>query len=961
MADYPSEVGNSRGGSGSGRGLLFYLRLGLLSITAMTLGAIVLALLAFGTMSSVLHKITAETMPTVDQANHLLAISGSIDSHARKLPNLHTPFALASTMYGLRGRVLELDAAIDRLDPSVVRHEAIAEVKAGLKTMNRQLDRLSNIVEQRCEIEGQQSEYARKLDELYNDMAIFGESMVLDPARPGQWVGLLAGMFRSLHLLVTSLATTEPDQVVSNQDEFEELTTRIRALLPDEPDRLRSRAMTILAKLESSLPFFDNRLHQLKLEIRTSNAVKGLAIMERVNQQIAAMSAELTHGAGDRAEAMNLTATRLSWGMYGFSALCFMGLYGVLMYSNRRIVRRLRDLQSGMLSHVEGNPLPINTSGTDEIADMAGSFMFYVDQANQRAGSLEERTRELNEALGALMEKTSILNTTMQSMHQGIIMVNKDMQVVSYNDNLAGLFGLDQQAVMGTPDFRELHRLLYLRTGQGEELLQQCLEKAKSRENLSFEQHIADDRTLEIHQKPLPGGGFVRTYTDITERKRAEEALRESERRLADIIEFLPDPTIVLDRQSRVAAWNQSMEDLTGLKKGDIVGKGDYEYALPFYGERRPLLADLVRVWNEDYAATYSSVTWKGDQLHMESFHPHMGNGGLYLSGTARALYDSSGNQVGAIESLRDVTDRRRVEERYETMAANVPGAIFQAKAGIGGELNFTYVSPGCLEHFDISPDDLVGGRRHLEMHPDDRAGFENAVQQSIRNLNQLEFVGRLVAPPDQRKWIRIVAKSSRDLNQDIVFNGLMLDVTKRKLAEAEYLTSERTLSAMSKAIEDALVMLDSQGRVRFWNPAAEKLFGYTAAEAQGLNLHEIVVPAELREKAHEGMKKFATTGEGHLLGANLEAEALNRSGQAFPVDLAISSFQVDGEWFAVGTARDITERKRAEAEMKQHVEDLERFNQLTIGREERMIQLKAEINKILEELGRGPKYRVVE
>jgi PAS domain S-box-containing protein len=81
---------------------------------------------------------------------------------------------------------------------------------------------------------------------------------------------------------------------------------------------------------------------------------------------------------------------------------------------------------------------------------------------------------------------------------------------------------------------------------------------------------------------------------DITEKKAAEEALRRSERLRTDIINFLPDATFAIDRQGRVTAWNRAMEALTGVPSKDMIGKGDGEYALAFYGERKPILIDMA-------------------------------------------------------------------------------------------------------------------------------------------------------------------------------------------------------------------------------------------------------------------------------------------------------------------------------------------------------------------------------
>jgi PAS domain S-box-containing protein len=157
--------------------------------------------------------------------------------------------------------------------------------------------------------------------------------------------------------------------------------------------------------------------------------------------------------------------------------------------------------------------------------------------------------------------------------------------------------------------------------------------------------------------------GNIVILRDITELKRAEEALRNSEQRMAQIINFLPDPTWVVDNGGKVLAWNRAIEEITGKKAEDILGKGNYEYALPFYGERRPVLIDLVREWNADYQEKYISVKKEGGKLISESFHPHLGDSGIYIYGSAGLLRDASGEVTGAIESIRDITELKGIQE----------------------------------------------------------------------------------------------------------------------------------------------------------------------------------------------------------------------------------------------------------------------------------------------------------
>lgn len=151
---------------------------------------------------------------------------------------------------------------------------------------------------------------------------------------------------------------------------------------------------------------------------------------------------------------------------------------------------------------------------------------------------------------------------------------------------------------------------------------------------------------------------------DITERKKAELALQEAHQQLQDIIEFLPDATFVIDKDRKVIAWNRAIEEMTGVKKDQILGKGNYAHAAPFYGEARPILIDLVVDDKTGFEERYDFVERKGNTIYGEVFVPNTyGGKGAYLWGTASPLLDSSGQMIGAIQSIRDITARKHAED----------------------------------------------------------------------------------------------------------------------------------------------------------------------------------------------------------------------------------------------------------------------------------------------------------
>jgi PAS domain S-box-containing protein len=149
---------------------------------------------------------------------------------------------------------------------------------------------------------------------------------------------------------------------------------------------------------------------------------------------------------------------------------------------------------------------------------------------------------------------------------------------------------------------------------------------------------------------------------DITEQKRAEEELRAAHRSLSEIIDFLPDPTFVIDSKGQVIAWNRAIEEMTGVEAKAILGKGNYEYALPFYGLRRPLLIDLVFLSDAEIEEKYSTLRREAGVVIAETYLPFFRGKEVFLWGKASPIYDEKGKVIGAIESIRDITDAKRVE-----------------------------------------------------------------------------------------------------------------------------------------------------------------------------------------------------------------------------------------------------------------------------------------------------------
>jgi PAS domain S-box-containing protein len=285
---------------------------------------------------------------------------------------------------------------------------------------------------------------------------------------------------------------------------------------------------------------------------------------------------------------------------------------------------------------------------------------FLVGLAQQAAIAIEN-ARLFTEAESQKRYSESLV----QNSPVAIVTADQDASVTSWNPAAEELFGYSEAEVLGsnldaliaTPELRE----------EAQALSQQAV-AGKDVKAVTHRRHR--DGTLvdvEVLAVPVnagdPDAGYLAIYHDISELKRAAQAIRESERRLADIISFLPDATMVIDGEGVVVAWNRAMEDLTGVDAEDMLGQDDYEYALPFYGQRRPILIDLALLPDEQWEKEYTYIERQGSVLVGEAYIPHFQEGGAHLMGTTSALRDAQGNLVGAIEIVRDVTERKRAEE----------------------------------------------------------------------------------------------------------------------------------------------------------------------------------------------------------------------------------------------------------------------------------------------------------
>jgi len=399
---------------------------------------------------------------------------------------------------------------------------------------------------------------------------------------------------------------------------------------------------------------------------------------------------------------------------------------------------------------------------------------------------------------------------------------------------------------------------------------------------------------------------FTAIVRDVSERKRAEEAMRDSEERYRTLFEYAPDGILIADPNSYYIDANPSICRLLGYTRDELIGVHASKIVTPAE------IQHIGPALNEINAGSDHSREWR-----------FLRKDGSTFTAEVIATMMPDGNLMGMI---RDVTERKRAQEALRESEGRLRAIVETAVDAIitideRGLINS--FNPAAMKTFGYAPDEVLGKNVNLLMpapYHHEHDGYLN--NYSTTGVKKIIGIGREVIGrrKDGTQFPMDLAVSETLVGERRVFTGIVRDITERKRADE----MRAKLAAIVESSADAIIGKTLGGVIVTWNGGAERMFGYAAGEVVGRHISLLIPP----DRQHEEANILERLGRGERI-EHLETVRIARDGRKIDVSLTVSPIR-NSAGDIVGASkivRDMTARKKTEESLARQAEELGRSN----------------------------------
>jgi two-component system sensor kinase FixL len=429
------------------------------------------------------------------------------------------------------------------------------------------------------------------------------------------------------------------------------------------------------------------------------------------------------------------------------------------------------------------------------------------------------------------------------------------------------------------------------------------------------------------------------TFHDVTERKKLQEHLkatlnhktknlRESEEKYRLLVDSVREGIVALDPNHRIVFVNSRMAEILGFAEIEIVGKSLF----CFVPER-------------GFAHAMHYLDYCKEGIGGEFEFELVGKDGKPISAliSTSAFKDDECKYVGTLALVSDITVRKNMEEKLtqerdmlEAVTANIGAGLTL----IDKSYRILWANKTLRDNVDVKLDaPCYTVYNNLDTICPNCGVLKVFEEGSLTDVHEYSTLDKEGNPA----FIELIATPIKDnIGNVIAALELAVPITKRKQVEQALKDSEERFRAISNSALDAIILVNDEGRIDYWNPAAERIFGYTAEETVGKETLNFIVPNRFHDKMSKGLVKFKKEGMGELLGKTTETIGIKRDGSEIPVAISTAKIQICGKNYAVGIVRDITEQKLTKQRLSEYSKHLKSMVEI------RTVQLKDANDRLL-------------
>ncbi|MFO0805105.1 MAG: PAS domain S-box protein [Gemmataceae bacterium] len=501
-----------------------------------------------------------------------------------------------------------------------------------------------------------------------------------------------------------------------------------------------------------------------------------------------------------------------------------------------------------------------------------------------------------------LRERERLLDIVTGSAQVGLVVVNGRYEYLFANEAYKDIFGLPADEIVG----RRVPDLLAAGWAQIQPRLDQALSGERVEYELALPAISGGDaqRHFRVMYEPRAGDTeeptVVAVVTEVSEQKRAEEVIRESEARFRNVFERAATGIGITDTDGRFLQCNPAYCSVLGRTEDELKSA---DLASLIHPDDRVENMSLLRKLASDEIPGYE----------LENRFLHKSGKPRWVHKAVSALRDQDGRVTHLIALVTDVTERRLAdqelresEERYRRLVDFLPSAVL---INTGGRISFC--NPACVRLFGATEAEQIVGKSPIDLFPQD---YHEVISRRIADIGTS---GR-TAPGIELRALRLDGRMVPvySVATPILKSGVpAILVALTDLTERE--RSMELLRSVLGSVDDAILTIDECGSVQSANPATERSFGYSETELVGNNV-KVLMP-EPYHGEHDGyIANYLQTGEKKVIGIGREVEGRRKDGTTFPLELTVTEFQLDGRRHFTGVARDITARKQLEAQFQQ-------------------------------------------